>query len=139
MNVITRDLWHRFYQNQMQINGGKNDRFAAWADSGGLVMGHYDGSKLKMWEIAKEYTLADNFFMGAFGGSYLNHIWLICACTPKYPNADKSPAHPRISIVEPDGVTLKIAAGSPASALTGIPKFESDGNLTPDFYAVNTM
>ncbi|MCJ9713545.1 twin-arginine translocation signal domain-containing protein, partial [Bordetella hinzii] len=25
--VVTRDLWHVFYQNQMQINGGKNDRF----------------------------------------------------------------------------------------------------------------
>jgi len=36
--VDTRDLWHRFYENQMQIDGGKNDRFAAWADSGGLVM-----------------------------------------------------------------------------------------------------
>ena len=34
---------------------------------------------------ASEYTLADNFFMGAFGGSYLNHQWLICACTPRDP------------------------------------------------------
>ncbi|MEZ1394272.1 alkaline phosphatase family protein, partial [Klebsiella pneumoniae] len=39
--VITRDLWHRFYQNQMQIAAGRNNQFAAWADSGGLVMGHY--------------------------------------------------------------------------------------------------
>ena len=45
LGVTTRDLWHRFYQNQMQIDGGKNDKFAAWADSGGLVMGHYDGSQ----------------------------------------------------------------------------------------------
>ncbi|MGO8565380.1 alkaline phosphatase family protein, partial [Rhizobium ruizarguesonis] len=43
-SVITRDLWHRFYQEQMQIDGGKNDKFVAWADSGSLVMGHYDGS-----------------------------------------------------------------------------------------------
>jgi acid phosphatase len=139
LNIITRDLWHRFYQNQMQIDGGRNDRFAAWADSGALVMGHYDGSKQRMWEIARQYTLADNFFMGAFGGSYLNHIWLICACAPKYPNADRSPAKPTIAAVEPDGVTLKTAAASPASALDGLPKFVSDGNLTPDFYAVNTM
>jgi phospholipase C len=139
LNIITRDLWHRFYQNQMQIDGGKNDRFVAWADSGALVMGHYDGSKMKMWSIAREYTLADNFFMGAFGGSFLNHQWLICACTPKYPNADKSPAKPSITVVEPDGVTLKLAPGSPASALQGLPKFVADGNLTPDFYAVNTM
>ena len=34
LGVTTRDLWHLFYQNQMQIDGGKNDRFAAFADSG---------------------------------------------------------------------------------------------------------
>ena len=39
-NVITRDLWHRFYEEQMQIDGGKNDKFVAWADSGSLVMKH---------------------------------------------------------------------------------------------------
>lgn len=139
IGVTTRDLWHRFYENQMQIDGGKNDAFAAWADSGGLVMGHYDGSKLPLWPIAKKYVLADNFFMGAFGGSFLNHFALICACTPVYPNADKSPAKGLISAVEPDGVTLKTASDSPASALDGPPKFLKDGNLTPDFFAVNTM
>lgn len=72
-SVITRDLWHRFYQEQMQIDGGKNDKFVAWADSGSLVMGHYDGSILPMWQVAKKYVIADNFFQGAFGGSFLNH------------------------------------------------------------------
>jgi acid phosphatase len=139
MTVITRDLWHRFYENQMQIDGGRNDRFVAWADSGGFVMGHYDGSQMKMWQIARQYTLADNFFMGAFGGSYMNHIWLICACVGQYPDADKNPAKPTISVVEADGVTLKPAPNSPPSAMNGPPKFVSDGNLTPDFYAVNTM
>ncbi len=139
LEVTTRDLWHRFYQNQMQIHGGKNDRFVAWADSGALVMGHYDGSTLKMWQLAREFTLADNFFMGAFGGSYINHLWLICACVPRIPHADQGPAKRQISVVEPDGVTLKLAANSPASALDGPPKFVADGNLTPDFYAVNTM
>jgi phospholipase C len=138
-SVVTRDLWHRFYENQMQIDGGKNDKFVAWADSGSLVLGHYDGSKLKMWDIARKYTLADDFFMGAFGGSYMNHIWLICACVGQYPNADQSPAKKTISVVEKDGVSLKLAANSPPSALDGVPKFVNSGNLTPDFYAVNTM
>ena len=76
----------------MQIDGGKNDRFAAYGDSGGLVMGYYDGSKLPLWDIAKRYTLADNFFMGAFGGSFLNHFYLICSCAPVYPDAaEKAP------------------------------------------------
>ena len=137
--IVTRDLVHRFYQNQMQIDGGRNDKFVAWADSGALTMGHYDGSKLKMWNVAKHYTIADHFFMGAFGGSFMNHIWLICACVAEYPNADKSPARPTIAAVEDDGITLKLAPNSPPSALAGTPKYLSDGNLTPDFFAVNTM
>ncbi len=87
LSVATRDLIHRFYTNQEQINGGKLDRYAAMSDAGGLVMGYYDGSSLPLWKLAREYTLADNFFMGAFGGSFLNHFWLICACTPAFPNA----------------------------------------------------
>jgi phospholipase C len=139
IGIETRDLWHLFYQNQMQINGGKNDRFVAYADSGALVMGHYDGSKLPMWDIAKKYVLADNFFMGAFGGSFFNHIELICACTPVYPNADKTKAKALIAAVEPDGVSLTLAPDSPKSAMDGVPKFVSNGTITPDFYAVNTM
>lgn len=34
--LVTRDLWHRFYENQRQINGGRNDGFVAWGDSGAL-------------------------------------------------------------------------------------------------------
>ena len=126
----------------MQIDGGRNDKFAAYADSGALVMGHYqaDAGKLPLWRIARHYTLADNFFMGAFGGSFLNHFWLICACTPSYPHADRSPAkrldrRGRARTAR----SLKLAANSPRSALDGIPKFVRDGSITPDFYAVNTM
>jgi acid phosphatase len=141
LEVITQSPWHLFYQNLMQINGGKNDRFVAFADKGALVMGHYatNAGNLPLWDVAQEYTLADNFFMGAFGGSYLNHFWLICSCTPKYPDADQSPAKGQISVVDPDGVSLKLADNSPKSALDGPPKFVRDGALTPDFYSVNTM
>ena len=144
-NVITRDLWHRFYQNQMQINAGRNDQFAAWADSGGLVMGHYRNSAdtLRLWNLARQYTLCDNFFMAAFGGSWLNHMYLISAQAPLYPDAHKHPqAKKLLSVVEgddPTGTRLKIADDSPASALDGPPKFVSDAPLTPDGYGVNTM
>ena len=50
-------------------------------------MGFYDGSKTKLWDYAERYTLADHFFHAAFGGSFLNHFWMICACTPRYENA----------------------------------------------------
>ncbi len=112
-----RDLVHRFYQNQEQIDGGKNDKFAAWSDAGGLVLGTYDTSGTKMWTLAQEFTLADNFFQAAFGGSFLNHVWLICACTPKY---DTAPASIRAQL-DADGHLVK------------------DGAVTPDGYAVNTI
>ncbi|MCC2109632.1 MAG: acid phosphatase, partial [Hyphomicrobiales bacterium] len=75
---------HAYYHNIEQINGGKNDMFAAMSTVGGYTMGYFDGSQMKMWKWAKEYTLADNFFMGAYGGSYLNHQYLICLCAPEY-------------------------------------------------------
>ncbi|MEQ5841771.1 acid phosphatase [Paraburkholderia acidicola] len=142
--VITRDLWHRFYQNQMQINAGRNNQFVAWADSGGLVMGHYRNSAdtLRLWNLARQYTLCDHFFMAAFGGSWLNHIFLISAQAPLYPDLLNSPAKRFVSVVEgddPTGTRLKVATDSPASAIDGPPKFVNDGLFTPDGYAVNTM
>jgi acid phosphatase len=149
--IITRDLYHRFYENQMQIDGGLNDKFAAWGDSGGMVMGYFDGSRTALWKLARDYTLADRFFQGAFGGSYLNHQYLVCACVPVYPDADKSPAHPSISVLRTDAdgkflPELALADNSPASALTGPPVFKKSGNLTPKdyfgdgtFHSINTM
>jgi len=132
--TITRDLVHRYYQNREQIDGGRLDQYAAWSDAGGLVMGYYDGSSLPLWALARQYTLADNFFMGAYGGSFLNHFWLICACTPTFPNAPAS----LVSVLDANG-KLALKPTSPASAMNGIPQFVNDGPLTPDLYAVNTM
>ena len=142
--LVTRDLVHRFYDNQMQINGGKNDGFVAWGDSGALVMGYYgdSSSTLRLWKLAQQYTLCDNFFMGAFGGSYFNHQYLIAAQPSFYQGADQSPAKFQIAVVEgddPTGTRLKLAEDSPVSAMDGRPKFASRSGLTPDFWAVNTM
>ena len=150
-STVTRDLYHRFFEHQMQIDGGSNDGYAAWSDAGGLAMGHYDYSHSALFALARQYVLADRFFQGAFGGSFLNHQYLICACAPEYPNADTSPARPTVTVLETgaDGhmtPRLKIAKDSPASALDGPPKFVKSGNITPanyfgdaKFYAVNTM
>ncbi len=86
----------------MQIDGGKNDGFAAWSDAGGLAMGYYDNSRAALYALAREFVLADNFFQGAFGGSFLNHQYLICACAPEYPNADTAAAKPSITLLEQD-------------------------------------
>ena len=86
-NMKTRDLVHRYYQNQVQIDGGKNDKFVAVSDAKGLSMGVYDTANLPLAEYAKRYTLADRFFQGAFGGSFLNHQWLIAPRTPPFAGA----------------------------------------------------
>ena len=95
-------------------------------------MGYLDGSNMELWKWAKEYTLADHFFMGAYGGSFLNHLWLVCACTPQFPDAPASIT----AQVEPDG-KLKRRPDSPASVMNG-PMRVFDGQVTPDGYAVNT-
>ncbi len=107
---------HRFYQQQYQINAGTMDRFIPWSGVGGLVMSYYDATDLPIGKLAQEYVLADNFFHAAFGGSFLNHVWLICACTPYWPAA---PAAMRAQ-VDANGLITK------------------DGDVTPDGYVVNT-
>jgi phospholipase C len=100
----TRDLVHKFYQEQYQIDGGRMDRYATGSDAGGLVMGSYDTTQLPIYRYlhakhAPDYAIADRFFQAAFGGSYLNHQWLIAARTPVYTNAPTT-LH---SIIDADG------------------------------------
>jgi len=150
-STVTRDLYHRFFEHQMQIDGGRNDQYAAWADAGGLTMGHFDTRHSALYSLARRYVLADNFFQGAFGGSFLNHQYLVCACAPEYPNADTAAAQPSIAVLDEDAdgrylPRLAVARDSPASALEGPPRFVKSGNITPanyfgdaKFYAINTM
>jgi phospholipase C len=81
---------HLYLHEIAQIDAGKMDRFVSEGETGALVMGYNDGSKLALWKYAREYVLADNFFHAAFGGSFLNHFWTICACTPRFENAPQS-------------------------------------------------
>jgi acid phosphatase len=85
----TRDLVHRYYQEQVQIDGGKMDKFVTVSDAKGLAVGYYPTSQLPVAAEAANYVLQDNFFHAAFGGSFLNHQWLVCACTPVYRDAVK--------------------------------------------------
>jgi acid phosphatase len=125
---------HAFFHNQEQIDGGRNDKFAAMSTVGGWVMGYYDGSSFKLWQWAREYTLADNFFMGAFGGSFLNHQYLVCACAPQFPNA---PASMRVRL-DANG-HLEKRPGSPSASVGAVQVYSSGGGqVTPDGYAVNT-
>jgi phospholipase C len=113
----TIDPVHRFYQEQEQIDDGKMDKFVAMSGAGALPMGYFDGSTLKLYQLAAEYTLADRFFHAAFGGGFLNHFWLVCGCTPRFDNAPAG----LVAQLDPDGKLIR------------------DGAVTADGYAVNTI
>jgi acid phosphatase len=116
-DVITQDVLHRYYQEQMQIDGGKMDKYAAYnSNSAGLSQGYYKTSLLPLLPLAQKYTLCDNFYHSAFGGSFLNHQWLIAVASPTFPNAPAS----IVSTLNADG-TVK-----------------DDRQVTPDGFVVNT-
>jgi phospholipase C len=88
----TRDIVHRYYTEQYQIHSGKQDRYMIGSDASGLTMGYYDSTKLPIYKYlhdagAPKYIVADNFFQGAFGGSFLNHQWLVAAAAPVWAGA----------------------------------------------------
>jgi len=110
------DVTHRYYQEIMQINGGKMNKFALHNHTKGLAMGYYKTELLPLVKLAKEYTLCDRFFHSAFGSSFLNHQWLIAAATPIFPNA-------------PERHLAKLDSAG---------KLITDGTYTPEGFAVNT-
>jgi acid phosphatase len=88
----TRDLVHRFYNEQFQLDGGKQDRYTLGSDAQGLTQGTYDTRKLPIYQYLHgphhpPYAIEDSFFQAAFGGSFLNHQWLVAAATPVFANA----------------------------------------------------
>jgi acid phosphatase len=105
----TRDLVHRFYNEQYQIHDGRQDRYVVGSDAIGLTMGTYDTTQLPIYNYlhsadAPHYAIADNFFQAAFGGSFLNHQWLIAASTPTWPGAVADNSNNDLhSVVGPDG------------------------------------
>ncbi|MDX6300582.1 MAG: hypothetical protein QOF53_1796 [Nocardioidaceae bacterium] len=93
----TRDLVHRFYQEQFQLHGGKQDRYVTGSDAVGLTMGTYATKQLPIYRYlhskhAPHYVVADRFFQAAFGGSFLNHQFLIAARAPLDTSAGASTA-----------------------------------------------
>src|SRR6202011_5649500 len=78
---------------------------------------YYDATELPVGRLAQQYTLADRFFHSAFDGSLFNHFWLVCACTPQWPDA---PANLRVGL-DAQGNVVK------------------DGSVTPDGYVVHTV
>jgi acid phosphatase len=133
----TRDLVHRFYQEQYQLNGGQQNRYTTGSDAAGLTQGVYDTTQLPIYKYLHEpghprYAIADRFFQAAFGGSFLNHQWLIAAASPTYPGA---PANLH-SVLDSNGMPTSYPPLYQAT--TALPP-NSDGPLTQTCPASNTL
>jgi acid phosphatase len=111
----TGDLIHEFYTEQQQINDGAMNRYVELSNAKGLAMGYYDLSGTYLWKLAQQYTLGDAMFHSAFGGSLLNHTFLVCSCALRWPNA----------------ATALVAKLDPA---TGAMTY---GQVSPDGYVIN--
>ena len=116
LNDDTGDLTNGFYQEQLQINGGAMNRYVEVSNAKALTMGYFDTSETYLWKLAREFTLGDAMFHSAFGGSFLNHAFLVCSCAFRWPNA-------------PEAMVARLAANG---------NMVKDGQVTPDGYAVNT-
>jgi acid phosphatase len=108
----TRDMVHRFYQEQYQLDAGKQDRYATGSDAAGLTMGYYDTTQLPVYQYlhgagAPNYVVADNFFQGSFGGSFLNHQYLIAAQPPQWDTAQKPVPSGKNSVLDAAGFPNK--------------------------------
>ena len=146
----TRDLVHRFYQEQYQLNGGRQNRYVTGSDAVGLAMGYYDTRQLPIYRYLHErghprYVISDRFFQAAFGGSFLNHQWLIAAASPVFQNArSDGSADDLHSLVDANGMPtsypLYRATGPVKDAALTVPcSSPRPAGLACGDFAVNTI
>ncbi len=91
------------------------------SDAVGLTMGTYDTRKLPIYEYlhsrkAPDYAISDRFFQAAFGGSFLNHQWLVAAATPTFAAARPADLH---SLVDSNGMPNTYPLYTPTGAGQG--------------------
>ncbi|MCA6123852.1 alkaline phosphatase family protein [Bradyrhizobium sp. WSM 1704] len=119
----TEDIVHRFYSEQYQINGGRQNRYMVGSDASGLVMGYYDTKKLPIYTYlhsrgAPNYVIADSFFQAAFGGSFLNHQFFVAAAAPQFAGApNDGSANDLHSIVDANGMPTSTPLYTPTSTV----------------------
>ena len=146
----TRDLVHRFYQEQYQLNGGLQNRYVTGSDAVGLTMGVYDTTQLPIYQYlhrrgAPHYVIADHFFQGAFGGSFLNHQYLVAARAPIDPSAGPGGAHAGLhSILDANGFPTSYPLYTATGTVTDSRLTQACGQaaaaaLACGDYAVNTI
>jgi phospholipase C len=144
----TRDLVHRFYQEQYQIDGGRQDRYVTGSDAVGLTMGHYDTRNLPIYRYLHsaghpDYAISDRFFQGAFGGSFLNHQWLVAAATPVFYDAPADGgANDQHSVLDANGMPTTYPLYTPTGPVKDLAltqRCPAANGLACGDYAVNTI
>ena len=143
----TEDIVHRFYQEQYQLNNGAQNRYTTGSDAAGMTLGFYDTTQLPIYKFlhqdgAPHYAIADDFFQGAFGGSFLNHQWLIAAASPAWANMPAG----QHSIVDANGfpnasypnyIPTTTVADRPGTQACGLAT--TNANVACGDFAVNTI
>lgn len=142
----TGDIVHRYWQEMFQIGGadvlnvdhGSNSGFITWSDNPGLVMSRFDATNLPEGLLAQQYTMCDNFFHSAFGGSFLNHQFVIAARAPVYTNM---PGYDPVSgwagntgtlaYLDQTGLVKANTSGNDTSGNPAVGKLIRDGSITP--------
>jgi len=174
-NYVIGDMTHLFYLEQYQINnpnytwissdpknagGPPMSKFSVWGSNPGMSLHHYDEQNGGEGAVAKSFVLCDNTFHSAFGGSFLNHQWLIAARSPIWPATPSEGGGPGGAAQTPEdpnsptgqwwpaaagssygfGATLSDNALTPDPTLPGFPDSNANTNLNSgDFWAVNTL
>jgi phospholipase C len=137
----TRDIVHRFYHEQYQLDGGKQDRYVTGSDAMGLTMGTYDTKALPIYQYLHSaghpnYAIEDDFFQSAFGGSFLNHQWLIAAASPVDPGGAPGGANAaRHPVLDANGMP----SNEPLYTSTITPPLPPDRELTATCAQVATL
>src|SRR2546423_1368674 len=140
----TRDIVHRFYQEQYQLNGGAQNRYVTGSDAVGLAMGYYNTQGLPIYQYlhsdgAPHYAIADDLFQSAFGGSFLNHQWLVAAASPTWPGAPAS----QHSVIDSNGMPNNYPLYHATSPVSDQPLTQlcpsALANRACGDYAVNTI
>jgi phospholipase C len=160
---LTGDIIHRFYHEQLQIDNGAlqpsttslMNKFVTWSDNPGLVLSYIDSTNLPEGQLAQQYTLDDNFFHAAYGGSFLNHQFLVAATAPQWnqpiPPGFQSSFNPATGALNDSNLTIDgkyvvnttrplqgphLASDSPAKLLNPINDnhpFNADGTPDPTY------
>jgi len=149
-STVTRDLVHRFFENQMQIDGGRNDQFARGPTPAASpwVITTTAAPRSTPWRANTCWRTGFSRARSRLVSQSPVFDLRLRAGVPGRGHGSGEARH-RGSRERPRRQPLprlKLAKNSPPSALEGAPRFVNSGNLAPagyfgdgKFHAVNTM